>query len=71
MSLNMSIIMLGLFFYLVTCLLILDIAKKDFGAIHIQILWVFITLIPFIGCVLYLVFGYRKGNKPDKNIPCK
>lgn len=43
----------------------MDIAKKDFGAITTKAIWGFTALIPFIGCVIYLIFGYKKGKKPN------
>jgi len=39
--------------------------RKDFGGIEKKALWGFITLIPFIGPVVYLAFGFRKGKKPE------
>jgi hypothetical protein len=46
-----------------TMLALVDIIKKDFGSPKIKILWHFIALIPLIGWLIYLVFGYRKGRK--------
>jgi len=57
-------VIIGLLFYLVTCLVFLDIARKDFGTLAKKVMWVAIAMIPFIGCVIYLVFGFRKGRKP-------
>ena len=46
-----------------TMLALVDIIKKDFGSTKIKILWHFIALIPLIGWLVYLLFGYRKGRK--------
>lgn len=46
-----------------TMLALVDIIKKDFGSPRIKLLWHFIALIPLIGWLVYLVFGYRKGRK--------
>ncbi len=62
MNIVTVIISLGLLFYFLSCWLIIDIAKKDFGALQKKALWGFITLIPFIGPVIYLLFGYKKGR---------
>ena len=54
----------GVAFFLATCWAIIDIARKDFGGIEKKALWGFITLIPFIGPVVYFSIGFRKGKKP-------
>jgi hypothetical protein len=46
-----------------TMLALVDIIKKDFGSPKIKVLWHFIALIPLIGWLIYLIFGYRKGRK--------
>ncbi len=46
-----------------TMLALVDIIKKDFGSLKIKLLWHFIALIPLIGWLIYLLFGYRKGQK--------
>ncbi|MEE8430333.1 MAG: PLDc N-terminal domain-containing protein [Candidatus Desulfatibia sp.] len=61
-------IKIGVVFYIFTIAAIIDIARKDFGSIGMQALWAFIALIPFIGWLIYLVVGYRKGRKPDPHI---
>ena len=53
----------GIAFYILTCFAFIDIAGKDFGGIGKKALWGFIAFIPFIGCVIYFVFGFRKGKK--------
>ena len=55
---------IGFFFYLLTVLAIIDIARKDFGTIGKKALWGLIALVPFIGWLIYLIFGFRKGKKP-------
>jgi len=52
------------FFYLLTVLAIIDVIRKDFGSIGRKALWGCIALVPFIGWLVYLVFGFRKGQKP-------
>jgi len=54
----------GVVFFLATCWAIIDIARKDFGGIEKKALWGVITLIPFIGPVVYFSIGFRKGKKP-------
>ena len=51
-------------FYLLTILSIVDIVRKDFGTIGKKALWGIIAMIPFVGWLIYLIFGFRKGKKP-------
>ncbi len=46
-----------------TMLALIDIIKKDFGSPKIKILWHFVALIPIIGWLIYLIFGFKKGQK--------
>lgn len=57
-------IKISVVFYLLTVLAIVDIVRKDFGTIGKKALWGVIALIPFIGWLIYLIFGLRKGKKP-------
>ena len=57
-------IKISVVFYLLTVLAIVDIMRKDFGTIGKKALWGIIALIPFIGWLIYLIFGFRKGKKP-------
>ena len=50
-------------FFLMTMWAIVDVALKDFGAIKKKVLWGVIAAIPFIGFIIYLIFGFRKGKK--------
>jgi hypothetical protein len=62
------IIILGLLFWLMTCWAVIDIARKDFGAIEKKAAWGFTALVPFIGVLIYLIFGFKKGvRKPKLN----
>lgn len=59
-------IKIATFFYLLTILAIIDVIRKDFGTIGRKAMWGCIALIPFIGWLVYLIFGFRKGKKPDR-----
>ena len=66
MSTGMIIVLTGVAFFLLTCVAILDIARKDFGSIEMKALWAFIVaLVPFIGVLVYLIFGRTRGRLPD------
>lgn len=56
-------IKISLVFYVLTILAVIDIARKDFGTLGKKALWCFIALVPFIGWLVYLIFGFRKGKK--------
>ncbi|MCP4350544.1 MAG: hypothetical protein GY795_34180 [Desulfobacterales bacterium] len=53
----------GIFFFVLTSLAIIDVASKDFGGTEKKALWGFIAFIPFIGWLIYIIFGYRKGKR--------
>lgn len=48
---------------LLTMLALIDIIKKDFGSTKAKVIWHFVALIPLIGWLIYLVFGFKKGQK--------
>ncbi len=49
--------------FLFTMLALRDIILKDFGSTKAKIIWHFIALVPLIGWLVYLVFGFRKGRR--------
>ena len=57
-------IKISVVFYLLTILAVVDIVRKDFGTIGKKALWGIIAMIPFVGWLIYLIFGFRKGKKP-------
>ena len=70
MSTGMFVVLTGIVFFLITCIALLDIARKDFGSIQMKALWAFVTaLVPFIGVVVYFLFGFRKGKRPAGDAP--
>jgi SNF family Na+-dependent transporter len=46
-----------------TMLALIDIILKDFGSTKAKIIWHLVAIIPVIGWLIYLIFGYRKGQK--------
>lgn len=70
MSTGMFVVLTGVVFFLLTCLAILDIARKDFGSIQMKALWGFlVAMVPFIGVVVYFLLGARKGKRPVVEAP--
>ncbi|MGD9369297.1 MAG: PLDc N-terminal domain-containing protein [Desulfobacteraceae bacterium] len=66
MNSTQLIILFGILFWLLTCWAVIDIARKDFGAIEKKAAWGFTALVPFIGVVVYLIFGYKRGTAKPK-----
>jgi len=50
-------------FFIASVWAIVDVAQKDFGTSGRKALWWVIASIPFIGFIVYLIFGFRKGKK--------
>ena len=56
----------GILFYALTCLALFDIVGKEFRSIVVKAAWGFTVMIPFIGCIIYFLVGYRQGKKKSK-----
>ena len=50
-------------FFAATVWAIVDVAQKDFGTAAKKAQWWIIASVPFIGFIVYLIFGFRKGKK--------
>jgi hypothetical protein len=50
-------------FFIGTVWAVVDVAQKDFGAASRKALWWVVASIPFLGFILYLLLGFRKGKK--------
>jgi hypothetical protein len=55
----------ALIFWGLTMLTIIDIILKDFGSVTTKAFWGFIALIPVVGWLAYLLFGFRKGVRKN------
>ena len=62
MSSTLMIITSGILFWLLTCVAVIDIARKDFGGIEKKAAWGFVSLVPFLGPIIYFAFGIKKGK---------
>ncbi len=51
-------------FVLLTLWAIFDAAQRDFGAIEKKAVWILIAAVPFVGFIVYLIFGMKRGEKP-------
>ena len=50
-------------FLLATLWAVIHAAQKEFGSLREKVLWMMIAAIPFIGFIIYLLFGFRRGKK--------
>jgi hypothetical protein len=50
-------------FLLATLWAVIHAAQKEFGSLREKILWMAVAAIPFIGFIIYLIFGFRKKEK--------
>ena len=67
MGLKTIVIFVGLCvpLFLATIWAVVDVSQKDFGTMGKKALWWIIASVPFIGFIVYLLFGFRKGKKSD------
>lgn len=49
--------------FLLTMVALRDIILKDFGSTRAKFIWHFIAIVPLVGWLVYLVFGYKKGRR--------
>ena len=50
-------------FLLATLWAVIHASQKEFGGFREKVLWMMVAAIPFIGFIIYLLFGFRKGKK--------
>jgi hypothetical protein len=70
MGLKSMVIFVGLCvpFFIGTVWAVVDVAQKDFGTGGRKALWWMIASVPFIGFIIYLIFGFWKGKKTGLQI---
>ena len=52
-------------FFLATVWALVDSVQKEFESPGRKVFWIVVAGIPFVGFIVYLLFGYRRGRKPD------
>jgi hypothetical protein len=52
-------------FFIGTIWAVMDVAQKDFGTAKDKAVWWVVASIPFVGFIVYLLTGFRKGRRPD------
>ncbi len=58
------ILLLSIPFFLGTIWAMVNAAQKEFSSAAIKITWILVAGIPFIGFIIYLLFGFRQGKRP-------
>ena len=66
MSSTLMIILSGVLFWLLTCVAVIDIARKDFGRIEKKAAWGFVSLVPFLGPIVYFAMGFKRGTRKPR-----
>jgi hypothetical protein len=51
-------------FFILTVWAIVDALQRDFGSTGRKAMWALIAAVPFVGALIYLLFGLRQGRKP-------
>jgi len=64
-----TFIILCIPFLLLTVWALVDISIKDFKTLKEKVIWYLIGLVPFIGWLIYLIFGFRRGVRMDRSPP--
>ena len=60
-------IVIGFIFFTLTMLAFVDVTRRNFGSTGKKAIWALVALIPFVGWMLYLLFGMRRGTvTPDE-----
>jgi len=53
-------------FFLLTIGMLVDVSMKQFPSPAEKAIWWLVALIPFTGWLIYLMFGFRRGKRPEK-----
>jgi hypothetical protein len=62
-----TIIVTGVVFWILTCIAVVDVARKDFGGIEKKAAWGFTALVPFVGVIIYFCSATRKAPQKLKS----
>ncbi len=56
-------VLIGGIFFLLTCWAILHAAGREFDSFPKKAVWMLVAAVPFIGWLIYFLFGRRKPQK--------
>ena len=64
LKMALTVLVASVPFFILTVWALVDVFMKDFGSTGRKAMWVLVAGFPFIGALIYLLFGFRKGRKP-------
>ena len=53
---------IGFVFFALTMLAVLDVARKEFATSNSKMRWGIVAVVPVIGWLFYLMFGFWRGT---------
>ena len=53
-------------FFMLTVWALVDVFQKDFGTTGRKAFWALVAAVPFVGALIYLVLGFRRGRKVEQ-----
>ncbi|MBF0259375.1 MAG: PLDc N-terminal domain-containing protein [Desulfamplus sp.] len=58
---------IGMIFWGLTMLAMVNVILKDFGSVQNKAIWGVVALIPFVGWLIYFMFGAKRGVRKNLN----
>ena len=62
----LTVVVASVPFFLLTVWALVDVFVKEFGSTGRKVLWALVAAVPFVGAVIYLIFGFRQGRRPEQ-----
>ena len=62
----LTVVVASVPFFILTVWALVDVFVKDFGTTGRKALWAVVAAVPFVGALVYLLFGFRQGRKADQ-----
>ncbi len=44
---------------------VVDAARREFGSLAEKAIWIMVAAVPFVGFLVYLLLGLRRGVRPS------
>ena len=67
LKMALTVLVVSVPFFILTVWALVDVFMKDFKTIGRKVFWALVAGFPFIGGIIYLIFGFRQGRKPDRD----
>ena len=62
----LTVVVASVPFFILTVWALVDVFVKEFGSTGRKALWALVAAVPFVGALVYLAFGFRRGRKPER-----